>query len=220
MKPLILFDVNGTLIKRDSRTDLPYEYAVNELLSIENGLEGVNTSARSDVDVLMEILEKRGLEYSDELWKKFMIQYIKQLEAYKETDVWRENSTAIEFVTRLANAGYPLALITGELSIGAEYKLKKLGIWQYFSTGGFGEDGLKRFEIADMAVANAEEHFQCKFNKIFLIGDTVLDIKTARYIGARVISIATGSNSKEELAEYNPDYLINEFNEISIDMLV
>ncbi len=216
MKPLILFDVNGTLIKRDSRTDLPYEYAVNELLSIENSLEGVNTSARSDVDVLMEILEKRGLEYTDKLWNKFMTLYMKQLEAYKSTDVWRENSTAVEFVTKLADAGYPLALITGELSIGAKYKLTKLGVWQYFPTGGFGEDGLKRFEIADKAVDNSIKHFGHEFENIFLIGDTILDIKTARHLGAKVISITTGSNTREELAECNPDYLIDDFQELDL----
>jgi 2-hydroxy-3-keto-5-methylthiopentenyl-1-phosphate phosphatase len=79
MKPLILFDINGTLIKRDSRTDLPYEYAVNELLSIENGLQGVNTSARSDVDVMMEILQKHNVEYTEALWEQFFKLYIKQL---------------------------------------------------------------------------------------------------------------------------------------------
>ena len=218
MKPLILFDINGTLIKRDSRTDLPYEYAVNELLSIENGLQGVNTSARSDVDVMMEILQKHNVEYTEALWEQFFKLYIKQLKEFKPSDAWRENGTAVSFVTKLAEKNYPLALITGELGIGAEYKLKKLGIWQHFATGGFGEDGLGRFEIADTAVKCAKERFNREFDKIFLIGDTVLDIKTARHIGASVISITTGSNTREELQELSPDYIIDDFTELSMDI--
>jgi phosphoglycolate phosphatase-like HAD superfamily hydrolase len=133
---------------------------------------------------------------------------------YKSTDVWRENADAIKFVNSLASTNHLLTMITGELSIGAEYKLKKLGIWKHFPTGGFGEDGLKRFDIADAALKKANELYGNDFDEMYVIGDTLLDIQTARHLGAKVISIATGSNTKEELAELKPDYLIEKFEEI------
>ncbi len=209
-----MFDINGTLIKRDSRTDLPFEHAVNQLLNITNALEGVNTSARSDKDVLMEILQKHGFEFSESLWQEFLVLYRKQLEAFKDTDVWRENSTAVSFVKSLQEKGYPMVLITGELSIGAEYKLSKLGIWNCFATGGYGEDGLKRFDIAETALRKAKEHYGTDFEDITIIGDTILDIKTARHLGAKVISITTGSNTRDELAEHEPDMIIDGFEEV------
>ncbi len=63
MTALIFFDINGTIIKRDSRTDIPYGKAVDEFLGLENGMEGVDTSARSDKDVFMEVLEKNGQDF-------------------------------------------------------------------------------------------------------------------------------------------------------------
>lgn len=215
MSTLIFFDINGTLIKRDARTDLPYTYALNKLLKIENSMEGINTSARSDKDVFIEALGKQTLDFTDELWNEFLVLYREQLEVFKTSDVWRENADAISFVEKLAKKHPYLSLITGELSMGAEYKLKKLNIWQHFPTGGFGEDDLTRFGIADRALEKAIHHYHQEFDQLIIIGDTLLDIKTARHLGAKVISITTGSNSREELETLSPDIIIDRFDELS-----
>jgi len=78
--------------------------------------------------------------------------------------------------------------------------------------GGFGEDGLRRFEIADEALRKADK--LCEYDKLIVIGDTLLDIQTARHLNAEVISITTGSHSREKLQTLNPDYLIDKFDEI------
>jgi len=215
MSTLIFFDINGTIIKRDSRTDIPYGKAIDLFLDIEDGMDGVDTSARSDKDVFMEVLDNFGKTFSEDLWNGFLKEYEAQLEAFKVTDVWRENADAIQFIEKLAKTNIKLSMITGELGIGAQYKLEKLGIWKHFPTGGFGEDGLKRFEIADAALEKAKSIYDVdQFDTLYVIGDTLLDIKTARHLGAKIISIATGSNTKEELEVESPDYLIDTFSEI------
>jgi phosphoglycolate phosphatase len=211
---LVLFDINGTLIRRDERTDIPYTNAVNGLLGTQNAMDGVDTSARSDKDVLMEVLCRHGRTFSEELWKTFMAMYTRQLEAFFGTDVWRENADAVPFVRRLCESGYPLALITGELSIGARYKLTRIGVWNCFPAGGFGEDALVRFQIAERALEKARAEHQREFSAVYLIGDTVLDIKTARHIGACSIAITTGSHSREKLLAESPDHCIDTFGEV------
>lgn len=214
MKSIIFFDINGTIIARDSRTDLPFGNAINQLLETTDAMAGVDTSARSDHDVFMEVLENHGIAYTEKLWHDFLLGYQVQLEAFKTTDVWRENDEAIRFIKYLSEKGYLLSLITGELSIGAQYKLEKLGVWQYFESGGFGEDGLKRFDIAEAALQKAQQLYGEGFDRMFVIGDTMLDIATARHIGAEIIAITTGSHSRDQLAEKKPDYLIDGFKEI------
>lgn len=213
MSSLICFDINGTLIARDARTDLPYIHAIHRLLNVENAMAGVNTSARSDQDVFMEVIAKCGVAYSESLWAEFLSLYKEALEAWKDTDVWRANVDAVPFVEALASSGkYDLTLVTGELTIGAAYKLTKLGIWKHFPVGGFGEHGLRRFDIASFAVSAAEKYYGVnRYDEIFVIGDTVLDIKTARFLGGKALSIDTGSNSREELAAEGPDYLVSRF---------
>lgn len=214
MSALLFFDINGTIIKRDARTDIPYGKAIDLFLQVENGMDGVDTSARSDKDVFMEVLEKYNRTFSEALWDGFMKEYTKQLETFKASDVWRANADAVPFIQALSKTDHKLSMITGELEIGAAYKLEKIGVWQYFPTGGFGEDGLRRFDIADAALKKAKAIYGDTYDEMYIIGDTLLDIKTARHLGAKVISIATGSNTKEELAKLNPDYLIERFSEI------
>lgn len=214
MSSIIFFDINGTIIKRDARTDIPYGEAINELLNVEDGMKGVDTSARSDKDVFMEVLDNHGLEFSEEKWKSFLNIYKEKLEIFKTTDVWRENADSVSFIEKLSKTNHKLSLITGELNMGAQYKLEKLGIWKYFPTGGFGEDGLRRFDIAETALKKAQEVYGDVFKDIYVIGDTLLDIRVARHLGAKIISITTGSNTREELITGNPDYIIDSFKEI------
>jgi len=214
LKTLVFFDINGTIIKRDSRTDVPFSQAVDEFFNIENGMDGVDTTARSDKDVLMEVLENFNIPFSENLWKGFLGKYERKLEEFKKTDVWRENADAVKFIKKLHEKGYLLSLISGELSVGAKYKLEKIGVWKYFPTGGFGEDGLRRFDIADSALSKALEHYKENPEKIVVIGDTVLDIQTARHLGAKVISITTGSHSREKLEGESPDFIVDRFSEL------
>lgn len=44
-----------------------------------------------------------------------------------------------------------------------------------------------------------------------LIGDTPRDVDCARAGGTRIVAVATGSYSVEELREYHPDYLFGNF---------
>ena len=103
MNKLIFFDLNGTIIERDSRTDLPYEYALNKLLNTENSMENVNTSARSDKDVFMEVLNKFNEKFTEEKWHDFVVLYEEQLNIFKTTDVWRENVDVIDLAGVLAS---------------------------------------------------------------------------------------------------------------------
>lgn len=214
MNVLIFFDINGTLVLRDERTDIPYSNAVDALLGAENAMKGVDTSARSDRDVFLEVLDRYGVEYSPGKWNSFLDIYREELERFASTDVWRENADAVPFVKALHERGCVLALITGELSMGAEYKLEKIGIWDRFLTGGYGEDGLKRFEIADSAFAKVTAECGRSFESLCVIGDTVLDIETARHLGAASVAITTGSHSREKLLAAGPDHCIDRFAEI------
>jgi phosphoglycolate phosphatase-like HAD superfamily hydrolase len=107
-----------------------------------------------------------------------------------------------------------MALITGELSLGARYKLEKIGLWNCFLTGGYGEDGLKRFDIADTALRRAGELTGKDFDTLYVIGDTVLDIETAAHLGAVSIAVTTGSHSRERLLAANPDHCVDRFSEL------
>jgi phosphoglycolate phosphatase-like HAD superfamily hydrolase len=47
-------------------------------------------------------------------------------------------------------------------------------------------------------------------DRVWVIGDTPLDVRCARAVGARVVAVATGWHSTEELATHEPDLLLTD----------
>jgi phosphoglycolate phosphatase len=95
---------------------------------------------------------------------------------------------------------YRLALVTGNLEPVARRKLAAAGIGHYFEPGqgGFGSDSEHRGELPGVARARAGGWAR---ERTVVIGDTPRDIACARADGVRVVAVATGLFSAEELAE-------------------
>ena len=51
-------------------------------------------------------------------------------------------------------------------------------------------------------------------SEIDVIGDTPRDIACGKAFGARTIAVATGTWSREELAKYQPDFLIDDLSNV------
>ena len=49
--------------------------------------------------------------------------------------------------------------------------------------------------------------------RIWVVGDTPLDVRCARSIGARAVAVATGWHSHDELAEHAPDLLLTDLSD-------
>ena len=47
-----------------------------------------------------------------------------------------------------------------------------------------------------------------------MIGDTPRDIACGKALGARTIAVATGTWSHEQLAKYQPDFLIDDLSNV------
>ena len=51
-------------------------------------------------------------------------------------------------------------------------------------------------------------------NQMFMVGDSVTDIETARNAGIRVVALANGEDKTERLRSHQPDYLIENLAEL------
>jgi phosphoglycolate phosphatase-like HAD superfamily hydrolase len=109
-----------------------------------------------------------------------------------------------------------LGLLTGNLQRGAELKLKNFGLWEYFEFGAFADDHHDRNELGAFARARAAEKHGHDFDvaRIDVIGDTEHDIACGRVFGARTIAVATGTRSRQRLAENKPDFLFDDFSKV------
>src|SRR5664279_3989917 len=104
---------------------------------------------------------------------------------------------------------------------GAEIKLQHYGLWDYFEFGAFADDHHDRNELGAFARARAEEKHGHEFDvtRIDVIGDTEHDITCGKIFGARTIAVATGSRSRERLAQDKPDFLFDDLSQVD-DVIV
>src|SRR5207248_2087626 len=101
-------------------------------------------------------------------------------------------------------------LLTGNTRAGAQRKLAHFGLWDYFPFGGFGDDHLDRDDVARMALAEAESHLGAAVDpaSVWVIGDTPLDVRCAKAVGANAVAVATGWHALEELHATGADLVL------------
>jgi phosphoglycolate phosphatase len=97
-----------------------------------------------------------------------------------------------------AAAGRPRfanGLGTGNIQLGAQLKLARVGLDRHFHFGGYGSDHAERARLLAVGAERGAARLgrprsQCR---VVVIGDTPKDIAAAQAIGAESIAVATGS---------------------------
>jgi phosphoglycolate phosphatase-like HAD superfamily hydrolase len=107
-----------------------------------------------------------------------------------------------------------LALLTGNFEKNAHLKIGFFNLQHYFKFGIFGDFIADRNELPRQAFKYADSKI---FNNHLLptqcvvIGDTGNDIISAKNAQMRSLAVATGVTSIEDLAQYSPDLLFENF---------
>jgi phosphoglycolate phosphatase-like HAD superfamily hydrolase len=74
----------------------------------------------------------------------------------------------------------------------------------------FADDHEDRNQLAAIAKERAGQMIgrPLRGEEILIIGDTPRDIDCARYIDAKILAVATGGHTMEELRAHNPTWLV------------
>src|SRR5205823_138073 len=114
-----------------------------------------------------------------------------------------------------ARSDVAVGLLTGNIRDGARVKLGHYGLFDFFSFGGYGDRHLDRDDVAREALDVARQFLSGTvfLDRIWVIGDTPLDVRCARCIGVRVAAVCTGFHSSEELAAAEPDLLLTDLSD-------
>jgi len=110
-----------------------------------------------------------------------------------------------------------LGLLTGNIQLGAEIKLRNFDLWKHFQFGGFADDHEDRNHIAVAALARARRVLgqNLQPQEIVVIGDTPFDVKCGKFIGARTLAVATGGSKLAELQPCGAEWCVPDLTKIS-----
>lgn len=214
MKHLILFDIDGTLLRARGAGKLAFERAFVELFQIENAWEGMNPHGRTDRDIIEELsLSALGRQLTEQEQSQLEQRFIR----YFDEIIWSHDSFetmpgVLSFVDLLsAHPDVFLAIETGNLEATAQIKLRRGQLDKYFSVGGYGSDSKSRAEIVQLAIQRARASFSLANDlSVTVIGDSSNDILAAHENRARAIGVGTGGVSAEVLRKETEADLIVE----------
>ena len=219
MVRLVLFDIDGTLVRTGGAGVKAFAKVFETEFGATDGFERLKFSGRTDMSLVREFFGYHNIPASPENFRRFFERYVFWLD-----HILQESKTAIcpgvwEFIwqLRLMRPAPLLGLLTGNIRLGAEIKLRHFDLWKMFATGAFADDHEDRNQIAAIARQRGCEILQEQLadDQVLVIGDTPLDIRCARAIGSRVLAVATGGASLGELCQHNPDWAVADLNAIS-----
>ncbi|MBA3650498.1 MAG: HAD family hydrolase [Chthoniobacterales bacterium] len=214
---LLLFDIDGTLIDSGGAGIQSLKDVLQQQFGISDDLRGVEVAGKTDTGIVHQILRKMRIPVEDETTKAFLDLYLEFLAKELPLRDGRVLPGVPELLQRLRERPQNvLALLTGNLERGAKLKLSHYGIWDFFEFGAFADDHHDRNELGPFAQRRAREKHAIDFAaaEIDVIGDTPHDIACGKAIGARTIAVATGTFSRVQLAEHQPDKILDDFAEV------
>ena len=222
--PLVLFDIDGTLIRRAGphHREALVE-AVRRTTGLDTTTDGVPVAGMLDRDILAIMLARAGMPNS--AIRRAMPDIVRRAQwLYSRScpDLQRKVCPGVRaLLQRLERRGIVTGLVTGNLTRIAWKKMDHAGLRPYFRFGAFAEQAKDRSGLARMAIREARrKKWIGPQSQISLIGDHPNDVNAARANGARSIAVATGVISLEELQSHSPDILLPDLRGMRLDMLL
>jgi phosphoglycolate phosphatase len=217
---LVLFDIDGTLISTGGAGERAFARVLATQFGLLNGTRHVTFAGRTDPSIVQDIFLHHGIEATPANFEKFFEAYVFFLDHFLPQLPGSLLPGVRDWLGRLRALPHPplLGLLTGNIRLGAEIKLRHFGLWDQFATGGFGDDNIDRNHIAARARQRGEDLLAAPLQdqEVLVIGDTPLDIACARHIGARVLAVATGRHTVAQLQSHHPDWAVPDLRQASV----
>jgi phosphoglycolate phosphatase-like HAD superfamily hydrolase len=219
MTRLVLFDIDGTLVLTGGAGTKAFAKVFATEFNLPNGTDQIKFAGRTDVSLVREFFTRNSISPTPENFARFFDPYVFWLDHILAQSRTRECPGVRSFLRDLRALPQPplVGLLTGNIRLGAEIKLRHFGLWEEFATGAFADDHEDRDQIAHAALQRGARVLreQIPGHQVLVIGDTTLDIRCARAIGAKVLAVATGGHGFDQLKAHSPDWVVNDLTELT-----
>ena len=218
---LVLFDIDGTLIRTGGAGVKAFGKTFATEFNLTEATKNVVFHGRTDVSLVRQIFRENKLEETPTNFARFFDRYPFWLDHYLHHLDGGPCEGVEDFLADLLRAPKKpvLGLLTGNIRLGAELKLRRYNLWQHFEIGAFADDHEERNCIAGIAHKRANKKFgrELAGEEILVVGDTAHDVECGKSIGAKVLAVGTGGVKVSELAAHNPTYAVADLTQISVE---
>ena len=208
----ILFDIDGTLLVTGGAGAVAWQRAFLEIHGVEANIEEHTHAGMTDPEIAEIVFrEVIGRDGSAEERAEAIAAYLSHLQgAVDESPGYRVMPGIEELLPRLAAEGILLGIVTGNIESAAHIKLARGDLNRYFTFGGYGSDSRDRTELTKKALERGEgvSGHPLDPEETIGVGDTPRDVGACHGAGIRVVAVATGSYSVDELTDAGADWSI------------
>jgi len=220
LTPLILFDVDGTLLRCGKQVGCLFVEALEEVFGGVAELEGYSFAGKTDSRIVIDMIRATGRDEAEILLKLPAMRelYLDKLERGLRRDGMLLLPGVHDLLERLsARDDVVIGLLTGNWRRGAKIKLGHFDLNRYFAFGAFGDDAIDRRDLVPVAMARAEAASGVRFEpeQTLIVGDTAFDVDCARASGVPSLAVTTGFATAERLEEAGADWVFADLVEAS-----
>jgi len=207
---LVLFDVDGTLVRSHGASLRVMEEAAAAAFGIRADFSRVDPNGRLDPQILQDGLGTHGIQITPEVLAEFKKFYFPLLAAAGSH--FRLLPGVKELMERLDEAGLVKGLVTGNFGPSAKLKVEAAGLpFHQFRVNAFGDETPDRSSLVLLALQRAAEFFgeAVSPKQVAVVGDTPRDVVSAKAHGCISVAVATGRYSVETLRASVPDLCVS-----------
>ncbi len=208
----VLFDIDGTILVTGGAGGVAWQRAFQELHGVDADIAEHTDAGMTDPEIAAIIFrEVIGQEGSAAERSRAIGAYLKHLPAAVAESPGYEVMPGIEeLLERLIDSGALLGLVTGNIEAAAHIKLARARLNRFFSFGGYGSDSADRTEVTKAALTRGSlvSGGTLADGACIAVGDTPRDVKAGHGAGIKVVGVATGSYSVEQLRDANADFAL------------
>lgn len=221
MKPLVLFDVDGTLLLTGGAGMRAMRRAASTLFGASLTWEGIEVSGHLDPLIFAEVAALNGIDDWLAHHDSFRAGYLEALR--EEIALGAAAVRAMPGVhlalARLRSEGCAvLGLLTGNYTSAIPLKLGAVGIDPaWFEVNAFGDEAESRSALVRLAIGKYERRLGCVIDpgRVLIVGDTPRDVACAHANGCRAFAVATGKYDQTALREAGADFVVADLGEPS-----
>lgn len=208
---IYLFDIDGTLLLSGGAGSRALNRVFHDRYRIDGAMDAIRPAGKTDPMIIEEIFETRlGRVPSEDELAEVIDAYVPELRVeLADSPRFRLMPSVVEVLDHFATlTGVTLGIATGNVRIAAEAKLERGELHSRFVVGGYGCDHRERRHLVARAIERARQlpgRATVEGGDVVVVGDTPYDIAAAKAVGARVVAVATGSSSLDELLACQPD---------------
>lgn len=208
----VLFDIDGTLLVTGGAGAVAWQRAFREMHGVDADIKEHTHAGMTDPEIAAIVFrEVIGREGTAAERAEAIAGYLSHLQdAVEESEGYRVMPGIEELLPRLAGEGVLLGIVTGNIEAAAHIKLARGDLNRYFAFGGYGSDSSDRTELTKKAVERGGQVAgkELDLAATIAVGDTPRDVKAGHGAGVKVVGVATGSYSVEELGESGADWVL------------